>query len=699
MATKTEPNTIQNAVPAVTPKSAPNSTSNSASNSTSSTAANTALTPNQQVLQVLPKILAAAAALGMGGRLAIAAGGMAPKSLTDVSQSKSVLFMPDVNLLSQAEQERRIEEQRILEREWKRLQQSKIGEYDSPCLAHYLEYAAKAVHDVLHSKRIKQAALPLSRYLPEIIGGGALSGGGLFFANAPEKKEDSLVARVVNTPSWVVPRTSDILNTGTTALPRDGSFDSSVAAAIEGASNEAKHAADPLGTFAGKYAKSLRQVPWMYPTVATLGSISLLGGYKLTDAIIKRRAERKREIALAKARKQFEDALLLEQEMGKGTKKTASVLDEFCDEVERQPEFQKQLQLSSHNKPQQKTAALLDYYLAALGTTAALGGLFGLSTGYGAASRTERLAALQRARELQLARRREDETRVKLIAPAELTSLFPEENLENTENAENTEPEENKSLQSELNAGKTGSIDFSNMKFGSMGNVPDWNFEKTAGRDLTTLLWLATKMGGKAMYRTPAFLKRILSKAPSKAQTGQPAEIPAEIPTKTLTQKLQDMGGAAKGWGVWGLRNAVPAGGIAELGGAATGWNSIRPTNILKNNIYDPHIVGNNPDPRYTRHKEWVSPAHNRELAKRDWFERIQHMANTAVLRGNINEYLPTYTFKKLKVSPKPTVKAQTLNPDAVMFADPSTALRRATAGSLSGYNDDYSNKSQRVYY
>jgi hypothetical protein len=706
------------------------------------------LSPNQNALQVLPKILAAAAALGVGGRLAVATGGMAPKALTDVNRSKSILSMPDVHLLSQAEQERAIEEQRLIDREWEKLCRTKTSGYDSPYLAANLEYAAKLVHETftkpvqVNTARIKQAAFSLGGawsalkpYTPELIGGTALLGGGLLFANAPKSNEDSIVARAINTPSWIVPRTSDILNKGESVLPAKGGIDGGISSAIELAKNEAQRASDPVGTFTGKYAKSIGQVPWLYPAAAALGSVSLLGGYKLTDSAIKARAKRKREKALVKARKQFEDALLLEQEMGdtgkgvgKGIGKTASALDEFCNEVERQPAVQKLLaQQSSAQYPLQKTAALLDYYLAALGTTAAMGGLFGLSTGYGAASRTERLSALQRARELQLARRREDETRVKLIAP-ETPDLFfnndpfPLEDNKKTDSEidsdANSETDKragsgtgsNKSLQSELNAGKTAGFSFNVARFGRVAGVPAWAFEKTAKLPgIDTLLYKILSAGTLGAPQR-------LGQAASWLRAGFKA--PINIPSRKLPYDIHLFGRgrqpgerlyfntpavslpSMKDFTGWGARQALTVSPFMELGGALTGFEGMRPTNIFKKNIWEPHIVGNNTDPRYTRTKEWVSAAHNRDLAgRKSWLDRLGHMMVTPFGLGNVNEYIPTYTFKKIKVRSPERVKVQRLDPNAVMYADPSTALRRATAKTLSDYNSTYSNTPQRPYY
>ncbi|MDR3232975.1 MAG: hypothetical protein LBT46_04825, partial [Planctomycetaceae bacterium] len=222
--------------------------------------------PNQRAVSALPKILAAAAALGVGGRLAVSAGGMAPKSLTDVNASKSVLSMPDVNLLSSAERQRKIEERRIIEQDLSQLLSR--------------NFAAQS----------KTAAFP---YLPELIAGSALTAGGLALANSPKKYEDSVSGRLTNSVRPVYPD------------------------AIDGARGELDRAKDIKGTFLGQYAKSLAGVPWFYPAAAIAGSAGLTGGYKLTDAIVKKRAKMKREKALSKARKQFEDILLLEQGLGK----------------------------------------------------------------------------------------------------------------------------------------------------------------------------------------------------------------------------------------------------------------------------------------------------------------------------------------------------------------------------------------------
>ena len=148
---------------------------------------------------------------------------------------------------------------------------------------------------------------------------------------------------------------------------------------------------DLPGTIRGEHAKSFMDVPWFVPGALGVSLLGLGAGYTGVNAMgnwmAKRRLERKRR----KAQRMFEESLHAEQQS-----KLGAALDEFvtaCEEC----------------APSIKEASMLEWYLALLGTAGVAGGLAGAYNGYDKAAQKHRLSALKKIRQMQLAKRRNEE--------------------------------------------------------------------------------------------------------------------------------------------------------------------------------------------------------------------------------------------------------------------------------------------------
>ena len=154
---------------------------------------------------------------------------------------------------------------------------------------------------------------------------------------------------------------------------------------------EQERYADLPGTIRGDHAKSLVNVPWFVPGMLGVSLLGLGTGYAgvnaIGNALAKRKLKKKRQSAV----RLYEEALKNEQ-----WSKLGSVLDEFITACEE-------------HAPSVKEASLLEWYLALLGTAGVAGGLAGTYNGYQGAAQKHRLAALKKIRQLQLAKRRDEE--------------------------------------------------------------------------------------------------------------------------------------------------------------------------------------------------------------------------------------------------------------------------------------------------
>ncbi len=148
---------------------------------------------------------------------------------------------------------------------------------------------------------------------------------------------------------------------------------------------------DLPGTIRGEHAKSYPNVPWFAPGALGVSLLGLGTGYAGVNAlgnyVAKRRLEKKRD----KAKKLFDESLRVEQQSKLGT-----ALEEFVTACER-------------CAPSVKEASMLEWYLALLGTAGVAGGMAGTYNGYNSAAQKHRLAALKKIRQMQLAKRRNEE--------------------------------------------------------------------------------------------------------------------------------------------------------------------------------------------------------------------------------------------------------------------------------------------------
>jgi len=148
---------------------------------------------------------------------------------------------------------------------------------------------------------------------------------------------------------------------------------------------------DIPGTIRGEYAKSLTNVPWFVPGAFGVTLLGMGAGYKGVNALGNFMARRRLEQERDRAKKEFEQALDSEAES-----KLGAALDEFVTACEQ-------------CAPSIKEASMLEWYLALLGTAGVLGGITGAYNGYSNSTQKDRLATLNKVREMQLAKRRNEE--------------------------------------------------------------------------------------------------------------------------------------------------------------------------------------------------------------------------------------------------------------------------------------------------
>ena len=160
---------------------------------------------------------------------------------------------------------------------------------------------------------------------------------------------------------------------------------------VDGLRDEKTKLTDLAATIRGEHATNFPSVPWFVPGAVATTMLGLGGGYTgvnaITDSLAKRKLTRKKK----KAKESLEAALAAEQHS-----KLGAVMNAFIDACEEAA-------------PSVKEASLVEWYLAALGAAAMSGGMAGAYNGYQEAGQKHRLAALNRIRHLQLAKRRNED--------------------------------------------------------------------------------------------------------------------------------------------------------------------------------------------------------------------------------------------------------------------------------------------------
>lgn len=148
---------------------------------------------------------------------------------------------------------------------------------------------------------------------------------------------------------------------------------------------------DLPGTIRGEHAKNFYDVPWFLPGALGVSLLGLGAGYSGINAVGNTLARRKLQRRKKKVEKYFEDAL---------RKSAGSELGMLLDEF---------VTLCEDLAPSVKEASVLEWYLALLGTAGLAGGMAGTYHGYQGATQKHRLSAMNKIRQLQLAKRRSEE--------------------------------------------------------------------------------------------------------------------------------------------------------------------------------------------------------------------------------------------------------------------------------------------------
>jgi len=208
-----------------------------------------------------------------------------------------------------------------------------------------------------------------------ILGGGGLAVAGL--ATEPQNTEGqgdaSPFRRVWNDASGLASK-----------IPGVGGV-------VDGLRDEKRKLMDLPATIRGEHAGNIPSVPWFVPGAIATTMLGLGTGYTgvnaITDSLAKHKLARKKK----KAKESLEAALAAEQHS-----KLGAAMNEFIDACEEVA-------------PSIKEASLVEWYLAALGAAAVSGGMAGAYNGYQEAGQKHRLAALNRIRHLQLAKRRNED--------------------------------------------------------------------------------------------------------------------------------------------------------------------------------------------------------------------------------------------------------------------------------------------------